>query len=81
MRGGRADDRDLPPRAHSYRRAEVSGWPNEEKASLWALRDMAAAGFKLGRLKTGTPPRLDGKTSTGTSLDMQGADEIRVPFR
>jgi tRNA uridine 5-carboxymethylaminomethyl modification enzyme len=39
-----------------------------------------ALGLKLGRLKTGTPARLDGKSIDWTGLDMQKADDEPVPF-
>ena len=57
----------------------VAGRMNE-KASLGLSATMARAGFKLGRLKTGTPPRLDGRTIDWASLDMQAADDDPVPF-
>ncbi len=37
-------------------------------------------GFRMGRLKTGTPARLDGRTIDWASLDMQPADAEPVPF-
>ncbi|WP_165799426.1 tRNA uridine-5-carboxymethylaminomethyl(34) synthesis enzyme MnmG [Caulobacter zeae] len=37
-------------------------------------------GFDMGRLKTGTPARLDGKTIAWDRLDMQAADVEPVPF-
>lgn len=46
-----------------------------EKASLGLSETFRRAGFALGRLKTGTPPRLDGRTIDWASLDMQAADE------
>ena len=37
-------------------------------------------GFALGRLKTGTPPRLDGRTIAYGALEIQHGDETPEPF-
>ncbi len=37
-------------------------------------------GFPIGRLKTGTPPRLDGRTIDWNELEMQPPDETPTPF-
>lgn len=57
----------------------VAGRMNEN-ASMGLSGTLNRAGFSLGRLKTGTPPRLDGRTIDWASLDMQAADDEPVPF-
>jgi len=37
-------------------------------------------GLAMGRLKTGTPPRLDGRTIDWSGLEMQVGDETPAPF-
>ncbi len=39
-----------------------------------------ASGLRMGRLKTGTPARLDGRTIAWDRLEMQAADAEPVPF-
>ncbi|MDH4414534.1 MAG: tRNA uridine-5-carboxymethylaminomethyl(34) synthesis enzyme MnmG [Rhizobium sp.] len=51
-----------------------------EAPALGLSGDLAALGLKLGRLKTGTPARLDRKTIDWDSLEVQEADEDPVPF-
>jgi tRNA uridine 5-carboxymethylaminomethyl modification enzyme len=52
----------------------------DEPASLALAASLASLGLRMGRLKTGTPPRLDGKTIDWKALEMQAADEEKVPF-
>ncbi len=64
---------------HIGERKIVAGRMHEQ-ASVGLSETMARAGFQLGRLKTGTPPRLDGRTIDWQSLESQAADEEPVPF-
>jgi len=51
-----------------------------EEPSLGLSDTLMSFGFKLGRLKTGTPARLDGTTIDWGKVTWQDADDDPVPF-
>ncbi len=51
-----------------------------EQPALKLAERMRALGLPMGRLKTGTPPRLDGRTIAWGRLEEQPGDEPPVPF-
>jgi tRNA uridine 5-carboxymethylaminomethyl modification enzyme len=51
-----------------------------EAATFGLSKSLRDAGFTLGRLKTGTPPRLDGKSINFKILDAQEGDQPPMPF-
>ena len=51
-----------------------------ESPSLKLAENLKDLGLTLGRLKTGTPPRLDGRTINWSAMAMQQADPEPVPF-
>lgn len=51
-----------------------------EQPALKLSERMYALGLNMGRLKTGTPARLDGTSIDWSGLEMQQADDDPVPF-
>ena len=51
-----------------------------EKPSTGLSEQLEKYNFKIGRLKTGTPPRLDGSTINYDQLEMQPADDVHYYF-
>jgi tRNA uridine 5-carboxymethylaminomethyl modification enzyme len=51
-----------------------------EPASMKLANCIRELGFNTGRLKTGTPPRLDGRTIDYSKFEVQTGDERPVPF-
>lgn len=51
-----------------------------EAATFGLSKSLRDAGFQLGRLKTGTPPRIDRKTIDYSTLERQEGDEPPMPF-
>ena len=51
-----------------------------EAASVTLSNSLRTLGLKLGRLKTGTPARLDGRTINWSGLERQPGDSIPEPF-
>jgi len=58
-------------------------WPAgrvDEAPAMGLSKSFERAGFTLGRLKTGTPPRLDGSTIDWSAVEMQPGDDPPEPF-
>ena len=51
-----------------------------EAPAMGLSKSFERAGFKLARLKTGTPPRLDGATIDWAAVEMQPGDDPPEPF-
>jgi len=64
---------------HIGRATQSAGRAGEEP-SLALAKTLYGLNLRMGRLKTGTPPRLDGRTIDWAGLDMQPGDDPPAPF-
>jgi tRNA uridine 5-carboxymethylaminomethyl modification enzyme len=69
----------LNGKIHSGKRTYQGGRAGEP-ASIEFAEALKNLGFRVGRLKTGTPPRLDGRTIDWAAFERQPPDERPVPF-
>ncbi|HEX4294358.1 MAG TPA: tRNA uridine-5-carboxymethylaminomethyl(34) synthesis enzyme MnmG [Rhizomicrobium sp.] len=68
------------PAGRAASSSEALGQKNVDAPSLGLSKMLDSLGFALGRLKTGTPPRLDGTTIDWAALEVQHGDDPPSPF-
>lgn len=54
---------------------QFGGGRSGEKASTGITEQLLSLGFESGRMKTGTPPRIDGRTLDYSKMEVQDGDE------
>lgn len=59
---------------------QYGGGRSGERASKGISASLESMGFELSRLKTGTPPRIDGRSVNLDALEIQYGDDDPVPF-
>jgi tRNA uridine 5-carboxymethylaminomethyl modification enzyme len=59
---------------------QYGGGRSGERASVGISAALEKLGFETGRLKTGTPPRIDGRSVNYEALEVQYGDENPSPF-
>lgn len=69
----------LNGKIHTGRRTYAGGRTGEPASTDLPLA-LRRLGFPVGRLKTGTPPRIDGRTVDWDAFETQPPDERPVPF-
>jgi len=60
--------------------SQHGGGRSGERASVGISASLEKLGFEVGRLKTGTPPRIDGRSIDYEKLEIQYGDEDPSPF-
>lgn len=59
---------------------QIGGGRAAEKASTGITEDLINLGFEAGRMKTGTPPRIDGRSLDYSKMELQEGDENPSKF-
>ena len=59
---------------------QFGGGRAAEKASTGITEELIALGFEAGRMKTGTPPRVDGRSLDYSKMELQDGDDNPSKF-
>ncbi|MDI1353995.1 MAG: tRNA uridine-5-carboxymethylaminomethyl(34) synthesis enzyme MnmG [bacterium] len=59
---------------------QLGGGRTGESASYGITEQLVQIGFESGRMKTGTPPRIDGRSLDYSKMEVQGGDELVDKF-
>lgn len=59
---------------------QLGGGRTGESASHGITEQLVQIGFESGRMKTGTPPRIDGRSLDYSKMEVQGGDEVVDKF-
>lgn len=59
---------------------QLGGGRTGESASYGITEQLVQMGFEAGRMKTGTPPRIDGRSLDYSKMEEQGGDEVVDKF-
>jgi len=59
---------------------QFSGGRSGERSSLGLTAQLESLGFKSGRMKTGTPPRIDGRSINYSALEEDVGEETEIGF-
>ena len=65
--------------AHIGEETHTCGRSGEASSQMFG-NELRALGLNWTRLKTGTPPRLDGRTIEWSKFEVQAGDEVPTPF-
>ena len=69
------------PECSDAHRTDISPWRAAWRAGIRGLTErLLSLGFEVGRLKTGTPPRLDYESIDFSQTELQEADDNPQPF-
>ena len=59
---------------------QIGGGRTGESASIGITEQLVKLGFVSGRMKTGTPPRIDSRSLDYSKMEVQGGDEVADKF-
>jgi len=59
---------------------QIGGGRTGESASIGITEQLVQLGFVSGRMKTGTPPRIDSRSLDYSKMEVQGGDEVADKF-